>query len=91
MKQVHKAVRWEDSDGYLELHFHPNNSVSGHWKAWDGKTYQNSPLIEENGTQIKDAVEFLAFRAVGKDNCDDIIEEILQVIGRELKVDSTVP
>tara|TARA_Y100000034_G_scaffold68621_1_gene82827 strand:- start:1804 stop:2151 length:348 start_codon:yes stop_codon:yes gene_type:complete len=93
MKLIHKAVRWENSRGALELRFYYNaqpgdQQVSAHWKACDGRTHQNTPYIVKDDIFNSDALDSVLSR-VGRrhEDLEDLRDECIRIIGKELDVE----
>lgn len=93
MKKIHKAIRWEDDRGWMELRFfEPDHHgtagyVTGHWWAWDGN-YHNTACIVDRDSKLDDSQLDTLLHFALHSNADptDIKDELLKVIGQELPI-----
>ena len=65
-KPIQSNVKWkglavdlEDGSGKLRLIRDYDGSVSAKWKAWDGMTYHNGPLVSSDGAVKEDTLAIL--------------------------------
>jgi len=82
----HVSVTWDTDYGPVELRFDPRcGSVTGHWKAWDGKTYHNTATLILPDGKFDDAqIKTLAYRAYGRTEpqLDGIVAKMKEIIRR---------
>lgn len=65
MKRMYKSMRWENEKCWIELRVHLNGGISGHYKSFDGMTYENLPDIAPNGNICVDSLNTLASLCLG--------------------------
>ena len=91
MDKVHKAIRWQDGNGWVELrffdpdHFGTGPHVTGHWKVFGGSgRYHNTACIVDREGQIDEGqIKDLCYHALrGKDG-SELREMILETIDKE--------
>lgn len=95
MKQIYKAIRWENDRGWMELRFHPQEDtifrrppVMGHWKTFRSphQSYHNTgAIVKDDGSLDHSQLDRLLHYALGMGvDASDLKDECLKVIGQEL-------
>ena len=86
MKPVYKSLRFENDTCWVEVRLHPNGTVSAHYKANDGKTYENQPSVVVAGSLEIDeqALYAVAVRPFGVGH-DDQINELKSMMRTAIK------
>ena len=77
MKFVEASLLFYAKDSNLTLR-RSNSGISIHWKAYDGMTYHNGPLVDMDGTIHEDTLKYIVEKKLY--NEPDAMEWIMQGI-----------
>jgi hypothetical protein len=76
MEREYIEIRYDIEHGWVAFRRSTGGTISGHYKAYDGQTYHNTPLLGESSD-----LPHLLVRAFGTGNVtDDVLQESLAAI-----------